>query len=246
MVRPMHPDVAKLVESGRIAPEVGERLTQISPGSFCLHKSWGSGKVIDWDLFAGKVTIDFERESIRVMGLKLALEKTEPLAADDFRAHKIELVEELRALAQTDPAAVVIRTLSSHEGSMKPDQIDRELCGSIVPEEGYKKWWDRAKKALREGRRVVVPTKRTEPLVLRETDLSAVETLLSDFEGESGPKAKSRVLDELRKEASDLDKDAAALERLLGGLEESARKGVKLHLGGTLDLLAGRDELFEA
>ena len=160
MVRAMHPDVAKLVESGRISAAVGERLTQIAPGNFCLHKSWGSGKVISWDLFAGKVTIDFERESGRVMGLKLALEKTEALDPGDFRAHKIEQTEELRALAQSAPAEVVIRTLKSHGGSMKPDMIDRQLSGSVIPEEDYKKWWDRAKKALRETRQVVVPSKR--------------------------------------------------------------------------------------
>ena len=117
MVRAMHPDVAKLVESGRISAAVGERLSQLAPGSFCLHKSWGSGKVTGWDLFAGKVTIDFEKEEGRVMGLKLALEKTEPLEATDFRAHKIEQTEELRELAQSSPADVVIRTLESHGGS---------------------------------------------------------------------------------------------------------------------------------
>ena len=92
----MHPDVAKLVESGRIPEAVGKRISQLAPGRFCLHKSWGSGKVTDWDLFGGKVTIDFERESARVMGLKLALDKTEPIEADDFRAQKIEQIEPRR------------------------------------------------------------------------------------------------------------------------------------------------------
>ncbi|NNM29046.1 MAG: hypothetical protein HKO57_05955, partial [Akkermansiaceae bacterium] len=242
----MHPDVAKLVESGRIPQAVGERLSQLAPGSFCLHKSWGSGKVIDWDLFGGKVTIDFERESGRAMGLKLALEKTEPLDADDFRAHKIEQIEELRELAQSDPAEVVIRILQAHGGSMKPDLIDRDLCGSIVPEEGYKKWWDKAKKALREGRKVVVPSKRNEPLVMRDTDLSPLETLLADFAEARDLKAKAKVLDELQKDAKNLQDNDEARQRLLAGIEESASKGMKLHLGAVLELLAGRDELFEA
>ena len=244
--RAMHPDVAKLVESGRIRQAVGERLTQLAPGSFCLHKSWGSGKVIDWDLFSGKVTIDFEREQGRVMGLKLAIEKTEPLEPDDFRAHKIEQIEELRELAQTDPGTVVIRTLESHDGTMKPDQIDRELCGSVIPEENYKKWWDRAKKALRETHRVVVPSKRNEPLVLRQTDLSPVQTLLADFEAARDLREKAKVLDDLRKHAKALEEESEALANLLTDIEEVARKGLKLHLGASLELLAGRDELLVA
>ncbi len=246
MVRAMHPDVEKLVESGRIPAAVGERLSQLAPGSFCLHKSWGSGKVSGWDLFGGKVTIDFEKEPGRVMGLKLALEKTEPIESTDFRAHKIDQEGELKELAQSDPAAVVIRTLISHGGSMKPDQIDRQLCGSVVPEEDYKKWWDRAKKALRETRQVVVPSKRNEPLVLRDSDLSPQEILLQDFEEARDLRVKASVLEELRKDAKLLKDDEAARERILNGTEESARKGMKLHLGAVLDLLAGRDELFDA
>ncbi len=240
----MHPDVVKLVESGRIPQAVGERLSQLAPGSFCLHKSWGSGKVIGWDLFGGKVTIDFERESGRVMGLKLALKKTEPLEAEDFRAQKIEKIEELRVQAQSDPATVVIQTLGAHDGSMKPDQIDRELCGSVVPEADYKKWWDRAKKALRGSHRVVVPSKRNEPLVLRETDLSPVQTLISDFEATNNLREKARVLDDLRKQSKALESEGAA-EELLAEIEEISRKGIKLHLGDALDLLASRDELLE-
>ena len=59
----MHPDVAKLVEAGRIPQPVGERLSEISPGSFCTHKNWGAGKVKSWDLSRAKVVIDFEKQS---------------------------------------------------------------------------------------------------------------------------------------------------------------------------------------
>ncbi len=245
MFRAMHPDVVKLVESGRIPQAVGERLSQLAPGSFCVHKSWGSGKVVDWDLFGGKVTIDFEREPGRVMGLKLALEKTESLDAEDFRAQKVDKIEELRMQAQSDPASVVIQTLDAHGGSLKPDQIDRVLCGSVVPEADYKKWWDKAKKALRESHRVVVPSKRNESLVLRDTDLSPVQTLISDFEAANSLRDKAKVLEDLRKQSQALESEGVA-EELLGRIEEISRKGIKLHLGDTLDLLAGRDELLEA
>ncbi|NIP97641.1 MAG: hypothetical protein GWO24_31095, partial [Akkermansiaceae bacterium] len=170
----------------------------------------------------------------------------EALEPDDFRAHKIEQIEELRALAQSDPADVVIRTLESHGGSMKPDQIDRELCGSVIAKEDYKKWWDRAKKVLRETHRVVVPSKRNEPLVLRDTDLSPVQTLLADFEEAHNLRDKAKVLDDLRKNAQALEAENGAVNKLLSAIEEVSRKGIKLHLGSVLDLLAGRDELIEA
>ena len=91
----MLPDVAKLVEAVRIPKPVGERLSQLAPGNFCIHKSFGAGKVIDWDLPAKKVTIDFEKSSGQTMELQFAFQKTEWIAADDFRAKKIEQLEEL-------------------------------------------------------------------------------------------------------------------------------------------------------
>ena len=66
MFRRMHPDVAKLVEAGRIPQAVGERLSQLAPGCFCQHKAWGIGKVSDWDLLGGKVTIDFAGQPAQV------------------------------------------------------------------------------------------------------------------------------------------------------------------------------------
>jgi transcription elongation GreA/GreB family factor len=70
--------------------------------------------------------------------------------------------------------------------------------------------------------------------------------LLQDFEEARDLRVKASVLEELRKDAKLLKDDEAARERILNGTEESARKGMKLHLGAVLDLLAGRDELFDA
>ena len=243
----MHPDVAKLVEAGRITEPVGNRLSELAPDSFCLHKSWGAGRVTEWDLFGGKVTIDFERESDpQTMGLKLAIQKTEPLAVDDFRAERVAKLGELRDLAENNPAELIVRMLQSHGGSLKPDAVDKELCGTIVPEENYKKWWDKAKKIAREGGRVVVPSKRTEPLVLRDENMSPLEALVGEFSEARDLKTKIGVLDSLKNETKGLKEDPEVLQRLAKEIDESVKKGIRLNLGQSLDLLACRDELFSA
>ena len=98
----MHPDVAKLVEAGRVSAPVGEKLSKIAPGSYRIHKGFGGGVVTGWDLFNGKVTIDFEKEKGKVMGLKLALEKTEAVEENDVRAQKVSQLGELKELAEKD------------------------------------------------------------------------------------------------------------------------------------------------
>jgi hypothetical protein len=83
IVPAMHPDVAKLVEAGRIPKPVGERLSQLAPGNFCIHKSFGTGKIVGWDLPAKRVTVDFEKSAGQTMELQFAIQKTTWIPADD-------------------------------------------------------------------------------------------------------------------------------------------------------------------
>jgi transcription elongation GreA/GreB family factor len=239
----MHPDVAKLVEAGRIPKPVGERLSQLAPGNFCVHKSFGAGKVIDWDLPAKKVTIDFEKSTGQSMELQFAFQKTEWIAADDFRAKKIEQLEELRVLSKSDPIALLVHLLQSHGGSMTGDALEKELSGAVIPEPTFKKWWDAAKKALRESRLAVVPQKRTEPIVLRVGDRSPAQALVADFEAARDIKGMIRALEAIAADIGAFENDSDALKRLLNDIDEGAKKAARVQLGHALQLVAARDEV---
>jgi transcription elongation GreA/GreB family factor len=239
----MHPDVAKLVEAGRIPKPVGERLSQLAPGNFCIHKSFGAGKVVDWDLPAKKVTIDFERSTGQTMELQFAFQKTEWIGSDDFRAKKIEQIEELRSLVKSDPLALVVHLLESHGGSMTGDALEKELSGAVIPEATFKKWWDATKKALRESRLAAVPQKRTEPIVLRVGDRSPAEALVADFEAARDIKGMIRALEAIAADIGAFENDSEALKRLLNDIDEGAKKAARVQLGQALQLVAARDEV---
>jgi transcription elongation GreA/GreB family factor len=240
---PMHPDVAKLVEAGRIPKPVGERLSQLAPGNFCVHKSFGAGKVADWDLPGKRVTIDFEKSANQAMELQFAFQKTEWIAADDFRAKKIEQLEELRILSKSDPIALLVHLLQSHGGSMTGDALEKELSGAVIPEPTFKKWWDASKKALRESRLAVVPQKRTEPIVLRVGDRSPAQALVADFEAARDIKGMIRALEAIAADIGAFENDSDALKRLLSDIDEGAKKAARVQLGHALQLVAARDEV---
>lgn len=239
----MHPDVAKLVEAGRIPKPVGERLSQLAPGNFCIHKSFGAGKVVDWDLPGKKVVIDFEKSTGQAMELQFAFQKTEWIPADDFRAKKIEQLEELRTLSKSDPIALIVHLLESHGGSMTGDALEKQLCGAVIPEPNFKKWWDNAKKALRESRLAVVPQKRTEAIVLRSGDRSPAEALVADFEAARDIKGMIKALEAIAADIGAFDNDVDALKRLLSDIDEGAKKAARVQLGQALQLVAARDEV---
>ncbi len=239
----MHSDLAKLLEAGRINQAVATRLDQLSPGKFCLHKAWGAGKVVDWNLPAKKVTIDFEQGGGREMDLQFALQKTEPLDAGDFRARKVEELEELRALAKSDPVELVVHLLESHGGTMSVDALEREISGAVVPAGDFRKWWDAAKRALRDSKRVIVPSRRTEPLALRAGDLSPADALVSDFEQARDLKVMAKALEAIANDLALFQSAPDALQRLIAGIDEAAAKGVRIQLGAALELLVARDQL---
>ena len=239
----MHSDVARLVEAGRIPKQVGERLTQLAPGNFCIHKSFGAGKILEWDLPAKRVVIDFEKNSNQTMDLQFAIQRTEWIPEDDFRAKKISEIETLRELAKTDAVATLIHILESHGGAITPDAVEKVLSGTVIAENDYKKWWDSAKKALRESRLATIPGRRTEPILLRNTDQSPAEMLLTDFEAAKDIKGMIRALEAIASDIGAFEQDTEALKRLLVEIDEGAGKAARVQLGQALQLIAARDEV---
>jgi len=239
----MHSDVAKLVEAGRIPEAVGQRLSEIAPGKFCTHKTWGAGKVVSWDLSSGKVVINFEKKPNQEMSLQFAIQKTEVLDSDHFGARKLEDLDELRGLVTKDPVELVKRVLESHNGSMTLDQLDRVLCGSVVEEDGYKKWWDKTKKALRESHIFSVPSKRTDPLVLRGDSQTPQEVLVLDFTESRDPRVKIKALENIRKNLAVFEGKGELLRGLIDDINSYCQKGRKLQLSTVLEFLVARDEI---
>ena len=239
----MHPDLEKLVEAGKLKPAIAERLDLVAPGSFLLHSAWGAGKVISWDLPSKKLTIDFENERGRQMDLQFAIQKTQPIPEDDFRAKKVEGIEHLRELATNDPVALVVYLLESHEGSMTVDALERELVDSVIPEPDFKKWWDATKRALRDSKRVVVPSRRTEHLTLRDADVAPFQALINDFEEARDLKSMSKALEAIVTDLGLFKAEPEALRPVIDAVDDSAKKGTRMQLSLALELLALRDDI---
>jgi transcription elongation factor GreA-like protein len=56
----MDAELEKLVEAGKLTPKAAERLEELKPGTYCLHKSWGFGKIAEWNLLLNQIVIDFQ------------------------------------------------------------------------------------------------------------------------------------------------------------------------------------------
>ena len=81
----MDAELEKLVESGKLtANQAAQKLEKLKPGTFCLHKSWGFGRVAEWNLLLNQIVIDFAGKKAHPMQLAVRRGKSDVDAAGTF------------------------------------------------------------------------------------------------------------------------------------------------------------------
>src|SRR5881275_1805901 len=143
----MDGELAKLVEAGKLTPKAATQLEQLKPGAFCLHKSWGFGRVADWNLLLNQVLIDFEKKKGHPMQLQYAADNLTPIPAEHFLARKASDLPGLKTSLKDTPAEMMRNILESLGGKATQQQISHWLLGDVFSEPEFKKWWS-ATKAL--------------------------------------------------------------------------------------------------
>jgi len=109
----MDAELEKLVESEKVTSKAAEKLEQLKPGTFCLHKSWGFGRVADWNVLLNQILIDFTGTKGHAMQLQYAAENLEVIPSEHFLAKKAADLPATKKLAKDDPVTVVRNILDS-------------------------------------------------------------------------------------------------------------------------------------
>lgn len=239
----MHPDLEKLIQREKIDRATAQQLDLLQPGTFCHHKSWGAGKVVDWDRLGVKVIVDFEGKQGHELGMKFAAMSLTPLEEGSFLAKRFTAADDLKALAAADPVELVKLVLSSSGGRLSLDHLEEMLKGHVIPDGKYKGWWEATKKKLRENMQFIVPAKRTEPLELREDDFDPSQGLIEQFRAARDLRAKVKAVEAIIKEINAFKDHQDNLVELVGEISEIARKGVKLQYAPAVELILIREEL---
>src|SRR5207237_2497378 len=102
----MDAELEKLVEAGKLPSKAAEKLGQLKPGTFCLHKSWGFGRVAEWNLLLNQILIDFTGKKGHAMQLQYAAENLEIIPSEHFLAKKANDLTATKKLAKDDPVSV--------------------------------------------------------------------------------------------------------------------------------------------
>jgi transcription elongation GreA/GreB family factor len=208
----MREEFEKLAAAGKIEGRHIEPLVQLTTSGFCMHRSWGFGRIKTVDTVFARFTIDFPNKPGHTMDLSFAADSLKPIAKEHILARKAADLEGLRQLAATNHLELVKIVLNSFGGHATVDQIQQALVPDVIRDD-WKKWWEAAKRELKKDGHFQVPLKKTEPIIYQVKEVSLQERLIGEFRSAKGLKAHVAVGTEILKNAHDLsDKQAAAKE----------------------------------
>ena len=239
----MDTELEKLVEAGKLTSRAAQQLEQLKPGTFCLHKSWGFGRVSEWNLLLNQIVIDFAEKKSHPMQAEYTAENVTPLAPEHFLVRKATDLASIKNLARENPADLVRNILESLDGKATAQQISEWLVGDVFTETEWKRWWESTKKALKASGVFSVPAKKTEPIQIRGEGVSQADELLDAFNKARQPKAQIAALEQIIKSCDQFRESEKQLQPIVTTIENMTVRNQKMHPEFAFELIIARDDL---
>jgi transcription elongation GreA/GreB family factor len=239
----MDAELEKLVEAGKLSAKSAEQLQKLQPGTFCLHKSWGFGRIREWNLLLNQIIIDFASKKFHPMQAQYAAENLMPLASEHFLVQKATNIGSIKNLARENPSALVQNILESLDGKASAQQIGEWLIGDVFTETEWKRWWESTRKALKASGAFSIPAKKTDPIQIRGEGVSHADELLSGFNKARQPKQQIAALEQIIKSYEQLKEPEKQLQPIVVAIENTAARNQKMHPELAFELILARDDL---
>src|SRR5271167_3990293 len=128
----MESELSTVILPENLSPALTDKLKLLAPGTYCIHRSWGFGKIKDWDVAAESVIIDFKSKSGHLMQFAYAAESLTPLSPQHVSVQKAEDAAGLKKKAAEDPVALVEDCIRSLGAQATADNIQVLLSPDVV------------------------------------------------------------------------------------------------------------------
>jgi transcription elongation factor GreA len=241
----MDPELQKLVDAGKLTLPAASQLEKLRPGTFCLHKSWGFGRVSDWNLLLNHIVIDFAGRKSHPMQAQYAAENLTPLAPEHFLVRKATNLGSIKKLAREDPEGLVRNIIESLGGQATVAQIGEWLVGDVLTEAEWKRWWESTKKFLKRSGAFSIPVKKSEPIQLRGEGMSHTDELIASFNKARQPKEQIAALEQIIKFHQQFKEPEKQLQPIIATIENMAVRNQKMHPELAFELIIARDDFLE-
>lgn len=238
----MREELEKLAAAGKIDRQQVEALLTLITSGFCMHKSWGFGRITTVDAVLARLTIDFQGKSGHSMDLSFAATTLKPIPPEHILARKISDLAGLRQTAALHHLDLIKVVLNSYEGKATVDQIQQVLVPDVIADD-WKKWWEVARREMKKSGHFQLPIKKSDPVIYHEEEISIKDTLLEEFRSARGLKARLAVLNELIKHVEDMSDAAHVASDMITALNMEIASHVRNQPGVALEAIFARDDL---
>ena len=239
----MDAELEKLVEAGKLTTKSAGQLEKLKPGTFCLHRSWGFGRVREWNLLLNQIVIDFATKKSHPMQAQYAAENLTPLAEEHFLVRKATDIASIKNLTKENPVTLVHNILESLDGKASARQIGEWLIGDIFTEAEWKRWWESTRKALKASGAFSIPAKKTDPIEIRGEGVSHADELLAAFNKARQPKQQIAAVEQIIKSYEQFKEPEKQLQPIVVAIENAAVRNQRLHPELAFEFIIARDEL---
>ncbi len=241
----MKEEFEKLVGAGKITRQHLDPLLQLATGGYCMHKSWGFGKITTVDTVFCRFTIDFNNKSGHTMDLGFAAESLKPIPSDHILAKKASDLHGLRQMAALHHLDLIKLVLQSYHGRATLDQIQAVLVPDVIADD-WKKWWEAAKKEIKKDGHFQLPTKKSDPIIYQEKEISLDDRLTAEFRAAKGLKAKLTAANEFLKTIGDVKDTQAVAGEMIAALNADVTSHQRTQPSLALEGIFLRDEIQQA
>lgn len=153
-------------------------LNYMQKGNFVFHKGgWGVGEVIDISMVREQVIFEFDYvPGKKELSFKSCFASLTPLPNEHFLAMRFGSPDAIEKRAREN-AAEVIRMLLRDLGPKTALEIKDELCGLVISEKEWNRWWQNARAKLKKDKRIESPTTLKLPFKLLKEEVAHEEKL---------------------------------------------------------------------
>jgi transcription elongation factor GreA len=154
-----------------------DRLRRFTKGHVVYHAAgWGEGQVLDFHAETREITIRFASGRREDFPLDTVIDRFKPLDVEDLRAMKLVQLDELKRLADAEPAVLIRRAAKLYRGTITSQQVKQELVPAVVEERAWATFWKKAKTAATKDPWLKVEGSATRPtFVLRDRPVGLAE-----------------------------------------------------------------------
>ena len=219
------------------------KLEAMQAGSFCLHRSWGFGKIREYDVASGKLIIEFDGDkTAHPMDPAFCVERLEILPASNILVRARNEPTVIDDLVKKHPADLVVEILH-HAPDRTMSAIELENLLTRLLGERFKKWWSGAKKHLAKDARVAVPTRKSAPFSLREEPVKPEQQILEEYYVTKQAKKKILLAEKLYSISNSVEEIEKDLPRIFDDLTLTIREARQLTTADRLHGVWVRNDL---